>query len=429
MLSEKYKLDPNLSTGKRHFANTPLAVALFTGVYFSIVLIFNLSLNDWKALHFVHEGINFVNRSTVSTVIKLDPTNTRDNGGYDGQFNYYMAVDPPNAVLYIDNPSYRYSRILYIAISYALALGKIEWVPWTMLLVNLIAVMLTAWLLGWWCVAHKFSAWLALGYTFSIGLLLSVDHDLTEPLAYMLVAASIVLFRLKGYIYLAALCLGLAAITREVSLLFGLPYLLVLLRQPNLPLNQRFLRTALSVLLMGGPYVLWESFLRVWLGTWGFLSSPNSFTLVPLGGYFRVFDGQGFYVIIALVAIVPSLLLLGLAVWTLLRTRTNQAELWALILNVIVLVIFLPKESYEDLIGTGRINLGVITAAFFTLPYLVDLKLKLEPKADPSQAVTTPKQTLPVPLWFLICALLWCFFTFVLFLTNPTPPYNLPSNL
>jgi hypothetical protein len=428
MLSEKYKLDPNFKANKPSFVNSPLAVALVTGLYFSIVLIFNLSLNDWKALHFVHEGINFVNRSNISTVIKLDPSNTRDNGGYDGQFNYYMAADPPNAVLYIDNPSYRYSRILYIAISYALALGKIELVPWTMLLVNLIAVMLTAWLLGLWCVSHKFSAWLALGYTFSIGLLLSVDHDLTEPLAYMLVAASIVLFRLKGYIYLAALCLGLAAITREVSLLFGLPYLLVVLRQPNLPLNHRFLRAALSVLLMAGPYILWESFLRLWLGTWGFLSSPNSFTLIPLGGYFQVFDGQGFYVLMALIAIIPSLLLLGLAIWTLLRTRTNQAELWALVLNVIVLVIFLPKESYQDLIGTGRINLGVIIAAFFSLPYLADLKLKLKPKAaTPQTGVTTT--TSAIPLWFLICALLWCFFTLVLFLANPTPPYDLPSNL
>ena len=43
--------------------------------------------------------------------------------GYDGQFLLYIALAPVDAQEYIDNPAYRYTRILYPLIARAIALG------------------------------------------------------------------------------------------------------------------------------------------------------------------------------------------------------------------------------------------------------------------------------------------------------------------
>src|SRR6266436_1733061 len=45
--------------------------------------------------------------------------------GYDGQFSYWLAVDPSPAAAgtHFDVPAYRYQRILYPLLARALALG------------------------------------------------------------------------------------------------------------------------------------------------------------------------------------------------------------------------------------------------------------------------------------------------------------------
>jgi len=60
--------------------------------------------------------------------------------GYDGQFAYFIAVDPLGAAPLIDVPAYRYQRIVYPLLARLLALGRREWIPWMLPLVNLIAL-------------------------------------------------------------------------------------------------------------------------------------------------------------------------------------------------------------------------------------------------------------------------------------------------
>ena len=66
----------------------------------------------------------------------------RPNGseGYDGQFAYYIAVDPTSARAKLDVPAYRYQRILYPLLARALGLGQMAWIPWSLLVVNLVAL-------------------------------------------------------------------------------------------------------------------------------------------------------------------------------------------------------------------------------------------------------------------------------------------------
>jgi hypothetical protein len=45
-----------------------------------------------------------------------------------------------------DVPAYRYQRILYPVAARALALGNADLVPWTLIIVNVIALMAGVWL-------------------------------------------------------------------------------------------------------------------------------------------------------------------------------------------------------------------------------------------------------------------------------------------
>ena len=60
--------------------------------------------------------------------------------GYDGQFAYFIARDLMNAARDLDVPAYRFQRILYPLLAWLLALRRAEWVPLTLVLVNIVAV-------------------------------------------------------------------------------------------------------------------------------------------------------------------------------------------------------------------------------------------------------------------------------------------------
>src|SRR5437588_2229708 len=73
---------------------------------------------------FIKVGHRFVESSRASSIIRIDPNYTyppnHDQAarglGFDGQFSYYIALDPSKAHHYIngnDDAAYRYQRILY----------------------------------------------------------------------------------------------------------------------------------------------------------------------------------------------------------------------------------------------------------------------------------------------------------------------------
>ena len=61
--------------------------------------------------------------------------------GYDGQFFYYMALDPQGAAPYMDLPGYRYQRIAYPMLARLIVLGRSSLIPDALLAVNLFAVV------------------------------------------------------------------------------------------------------------------------------------------------------------------------------------------------------------------------------------------------------------------------------------------------
>jgi hypothetical protein len=199
-----------------------------------------------EARDFIKIGYRFVLRSDVSAVIKFDPTyryppnHDSPNGyGFDGQTSYYIALDPEHARAYLDLPAFRYARVLYPAAARLLAAGRPRLVPWTLILVNLLAIGGGVWALAAWLRRRSCSPWFALLYGLYPGLLLAFQRDLTEPLAYGLVPVAVYVFDFGGRRRLAwaALLFGLAVLARQTTAVFALCYAgaVLLAGDPALP--------------------------------------------------------------------------------------------------------------------------------------------------------------------------------------------------
>ena len=213
--------------GWARLAASPPSVAavvlLLYGIWLGILLPHSHGARD-----FINIGRLYILRGHGSTLIHPDPyTDSLANpGGFDGQFAYYIALDPLHATTYLDQPSYRLARILYPLLARALALGQPAAIPYTLLAVNWLALGGGTLALAAWLRRHNISAWFALIYGLYPGFLESLRYDLTEPLCYGLVALAIYLIDAAGprRVLWAGLAFALAALARESALFFAIPY-------------------------------------------------------------------------------------------------------------------------------------------------------------------------------------------------------------
>src|SRR5690606_15507377 len=104
--------------------------------------------------------------------------------GYDGQFVYYIARDPGDAERFLDVPAYRFQRILLPILGRVLAFGQNDLLPWSLLLVNLVALAAGTYTLEHLLEQYGTSRWYALGYGLSLPALGAARLSLPEPLAY-----------------------------------------------------------------------------------------------------------------------------------------------------------------------------------------------------------------------------------------------------
>jgi hypothetical protein len=354
------------------------------------LLIFAAFLNQYGDLrHFIQIGTTYVNGSQASNVIKIDPTyNYPENGnGYDGQFSYYIALDPPNARYYTGKTAYRYTRILYPMAAKLLSLGVPEWVPFTLVLTNLIAIVIGTWAVAAWCRLRGISPWLALVYAFFVGQVIAFTRDLTEPLAYALVALAIYLFdRWPGRWALSALMFALAALARETVVVFSALYAVALLFRDSSELGQarRIRNAALFAIIAIGPAVAWEGFLWLWLGILGW-TQGEGLALIPFSGIWNLYPLPPDKLEVVQVVVLPGAVCLGVSLWLLWKRvdARRRVEVWALAANAMLFVALLPPASLLDLTGSARVILGVILGAIYILPF------------------TTRKE------WFYLCAGIW----------------------
>jgi hypothetical protein len=165
------------------------------GFYVAAVFLFGQGAPTFIALE---KGV--VQSSHASSVIKVDPRwpYAAPGRGYDGQAYYFIALDPVNPRYYEDNPVDRYAKILYPMTARLLAFGRPGLIPYTLVLVNWLALAFGTLAIAAWLKSKGISPWFAVSYGLYFGLFIAFARDCVEPMAYAWVALAIYLFEFGG---------------------------------------------------------------------------------------------------------------------------------------------------------------------------------------------------------------------------------------
>lgn len=329
-------------------AHWPAAVALALGAAFAL---WRMAGAGWDPAALAQPGTRYAS---------LDPQGSE---GYDGQFALYIALDPDPARVapHLDVPAYRYQRILYPLLAWALAVGQPQVVPWALLAVNLAAHALgtaaVAALLGLRGLprgyALVFAAW--------AGLVGGVGLHLNEPLAYALVAGGwLALDRRRPA--LAGVLLGLALLAKETTVTFWAAAALASLFEPRAG-RARLAFGAGGALFAVWQVWLWRQFGAPGLGSGGAMATP--FEWIPYMGFLRIAGSSLSAMAVFALLFGPSIVLPSLwGLWAAARRLLGgpaDREAWALGLNALAIAL-LPFSTFREPLALIRFGSGLVLA-------------------------------------------------------------------
>jgi hypothetical protein len=333
-------------------------VVLCVAAFYSVIVPLRLAQHDvWW---FVHIGKQFVVAGHSSSVI----SQLHWDGpiGYDGQYYLGLAADPAHAHDYMGiEGGIVYSRVGYPALIRLTSAGSVSAMPYAMLVINLLAVLAGTLAVGLWLMRRSLPPWPAALYGLYPGLIFCVIRDLTEPLAYALVAIAVLLFDRRPWI--SAAVFALAALTRETTVPFALGAAVCLLVA-----ERRDWRRAVGFAAAAcGPLLLWRIVAGIYTGRSTQEVDHTVRWLVPFHGFFPGWPFDSQHRVIFITVIGPAMLAAAGAVVQLVHRRSPVTAL-VLLANVLLYVVFLPKGVYLDYAAASRAAIGVILAALYCLP-------------------------------------------------------------
>jgi hypothetical protein len=278
--------------------------------------------------------------------------------GYDGQFSYQIARNPLQGWRYVDRPAYRYQRILYPLLARLFALGHRDWIPYTLILANIVAIGLCGFFAAQILDYYDVNAWYALPCGLYVGLLIALRLDTNEPWCHALILASI-WFHVKGKTWLTAFAVSLAMFAKETAIVafsaFSISFLL----------SQEWKRIWQLLLAAALPFVGYRLLLYDWFGSIGLASGGSgatTFSLVPFGGLLRI-GGDSIALSPIWPMIVTPLVALPSLAAIILAGHSLQQGLWnplvLMLLGYGLLMIVLPSSTYRELSGTARLSIGL----------------------------------------------------------------------
>lgn len=288
-----------------------------------------------------------------------------NNGGdpmsfvtYDGHFAYQIALCGSQAAPFLDVPAYRYQRILYPLLSRIISFGQPGLVPWVLIGVNITAIVGGAWAIEKLLIHFGVSHWYALIYGLYGGNFVALRTNLTEPLAYTLVALAILAWE-KERRWWAIIAFSLAVLTKEVTLIFAVAYAIH-------ALIQREWRWAAALVATALPYATYQLVLWAWLGSPGIGSGgagATPFSPIPLAGWLSIINvNMTAFLLVSLmvvpISVLPSLAGIGLSLRQLLTGR-HHPIIYSLLLNSIA-ILFLPNSTFREGAAMIRLTEGVM---------------------------------------------------------------------
>jgi hypothetical protein len=362
---------------------SPWAIAFTVAAVYAVLLVPGL-LQDPN--QFANIGREFLNRGTTSAAIKPS-FHTVGKIGYDGQFYYFLALDPKHGKDDMEAPGLIYSRIGYPMTVRALSAGKASVIPYMMVLVNIAAAVGGTLAVAFFLRRHGLPPLLALLYGFFPGLWLAVSRDLTEPLAFCLAAAGLVVFdpQSKKRLLGSAALFGLAMLTRETVALFPAVLALALLVGAGSTATSwgdrlrigNLLRAAAFAEIAFLPLFAWRHVVTIWIHTTAVQERPAGgpaggvlYSLAPFHAMAAQWPWSAEDVVDLLTVVVPAVVWAVIAIVLLLRRRWSPA-LWLVLINAAVFVVFLPSPVAVEYISMGRASIGVVLAVLIALPQVM----------------------------------------------------------
>jgi len=364
--------------------SSPWAVAITVAVVYAVLVVPGLMQNPRQ---FAIIGSTFLHQGTTSTVIKPSfPTHGRI--GYDGQFYFFLALDPKHGRDYIEQPGIIYSRIGYPMTVRALSGGNASVIPYMMVLVNIAAAIGGTLAVAFLLRRRGLPPSLALLYGLFPGLLFAVLRDLTEPLAFGLAAAGLVVFdpRSKKRLIGSAALFGLSMLTRETVALFPAILTVALALGASTTVagwrdRLRITNVARAVAFAGivfAPLFVWRHIVGMWLHTTVAQERPASGpvggvanSLVPFHAMAAQWPWSAEDVVDLLTVVLPAVVWAAIAI-VLLRRKPTVAP-WFVLANVAVFVVFLPSPVAVEYISMGRAAIGIVLAVLIALPQATKL--------------------------------------------------------
>ncbi len=210
-----------------------------------------------------------------------------DRGGYDGQAYYLAAMDPfMSEGVYRD--AYRQQRILYPLAARGLALGRAECLPYSMFLVNIIALAVGMAFFIAILRHYGASSYWSLFYGLAPPSIMTIQYDLPSPMSIALIVAAAYFYVVKKRLWMTAFFMALAFLTREDSVMALIPMLVW-----DYQSEKKIPRIAvlLSSLI---PFFLWQFFIAYRLGDLPAGTSATVISLMPFYGIVSYFGGVGF---------------------------------------------------------------------------------------------------------------------------------------
>ena len=364
--------------------SSPWAVAMTVAVVYAVLLVPGL-IHDPRQFALI--GSKFLHQSATSTVIKPSFP-TKNTTGYDGQFYFFLALDPKHGRDYMEQPGIIYSRIGYPMAARVLSGGDASVIPYMLVLVNIAAAVGGTLAVAFLLRRRGLPPSLALLYGFFPGLIFAVLRDLTEPLAFCLAAAGLAVFdslskkRLLG----SAALFGLAMLTRETVALFPAILAIALLVGAGTAVAGwrdrlrivNVMRAAAFAAIAFAPLFAWRHVVGIWLNTTSVQERPaggpaggvvNS--LVPFHAIAAQWPWSAEDVVDLLTVVLPAVIWAAIAI-VLLRRKVTVAP-WFVLANVAVFVVFLPSPVAVEYISMGRAAIGIVLAVLIALPQATKL--------------------------------------------------------
>lgn len=155
----------------------------------------------------------------------LGDVTTRHGGGHDGQSFFIQAndpwyLDPEEHAALLDRPIYRAQRMLFPMIAGGFGLFPPTTVAWAMLVTNLLALAIGAFLAAKLAAEWGGPPWLGLWVPLNVGLLFELDIGGSGILAYTCCLAALSAL-LRERIWLASVLFAAGALSRETMVAFA----------------------------------------------------------------------------------------------------------------------------------------------------------------------------------------------------------------